>query len=214
MDAKLGKNEVRKTYQKFASHYDKWCGIAEGNARKRCLELAAVRNGEALLEVAVGTGLLFEKLLQLNPAGRNEGIDLTEAMLAQAQQRVRHSGMKNYILKIGDAYRLDYPDESFDVVFNNYMFDLIPERDFKIILDEFKRVLKHGGRLILVSMTRGSYLFNAMWDWLYGIQPALLGGCRGVELKPYLEQEGFETIHREYVSQLFFPSEVIRAVKT
>ena len=114
-------------------------------------------------------------------------------------------------MKIGDAYRLDYADESFDLVLNNYMFDLIPERDFITILNEFKRVLKHGGRLILVNMTRGSYLFNAVWDWLYGIRPALLGGCRGVELKPYLEQEGFEKIHREYVSQVSFPSEVIRA---
>lgn len=213
MDAKLGKNEVRKTYEKMAASYDLWSNFAETRARRRCLDLAAIKNGEYVLEVAVGTGVLFENILRLNPSGINEGIDMTEPMLARARERARRTGMSNYNLQIGDAYRLDYPDESFDVVVNNYMFDLIPEQDFLTILGEFKRVLKKGGRLVLVSMTWGSRLFNTTWDWLYRFRPALLGGCRGVELKPYMEQAGFEKIYREYVSQMGFPSEVVSGEK-
>jgi len=213
MDARLGKNEVRKTYQKMAANYDFWSSLAEGKARQRCLDLATVRNGEHVLEVAVGTGVLFEKILELNPTGITEGIDLTETMLSRARERVRQSGASNYTLRLGDAYQLDYPDESFDLVLNNYMFDLIPEKDFMAILKEFKRVLRKGGRVVLVNMTCGSHLFNVVWNWIYLRWPALLGGCRGVELKPYLEKAGFEQIGRDYVSQILFPSEVIRAVK-
>lgn len=213
MDAKLGKNDVRKTYERMASSYDLWSNFAEAKARRRCLDLAAIQNGENVLEVAVGTGVLFENILRLNTSGINEGVDLTEAMLARARERARQTGYSNYTLQIGDAYRLDFPDESFDVVVNNYMFDLIPEQDFMTILNEFKRVLRKGGRLVLVNMTRGSRLFNAIWDWLYRLQPALLGGCRGVELKPYLGQAGFENIYREYVGQMGFPSEVVYGVK-
>ena len=213
MDAKLGKNEVRKTYEKMASSYDLWSSFAEAKARRRCLDLAAIKNGEYVLEVAVGTGVLFENILRLNTSGINEGIDLTEAMLARARERARRTGLSNYNLHIGDAYRLDYTDESFDVVMNSYMFDLIPEQDFMTIINEFKRVLRKGGRLILVSMTRGSPLFNSVWDWLYRLYPALLGGCRGVELSPYMEQAGFEKIYREYVSQIGFPSEVVYGTK-
>lgn len=213
MDAKLNKDEVRKAYRKSASIYDIWSSLTETKSRQRCLEAADIKNGESVLEVAVGTGILFEKVLKLNPTGRNEGIDLTEEMLAHAKSRVQKSRASDYVLKVGDAYQLQYTDNSFDVVLNNYMFDLIPEKDFVAILSEFKRVLRKGGRIVLVNMTKGSRWFNAIWEWLYKIQPSLLGGCRGIELKPYLENVGFEKIQRAYVSQMFFPSEVIYAVK-
>jgi len=108
----------------------------ESKARQRCLEMADIKNGESVLEVAVGTGILFEKILELNPTGRNEGIDLSEQMLSRARERVHRSGVSDYVLKVGDAYRLQYHDNSFDLVLNNYMFDLIPEKDFGVILSE------------------------------------------------------------------------------
>ncbi len=213
MDAKLSKDEVREAYRKSASMYDIWSSLTESKARQRCLEVADIKNGESVLEVAVGTGILFEKILELNPTGRNEGIDLTEEMLTRARARAQKSGASGYVLKVGDAYHLQYSDNSFDVLLNNYMFDLIPEKDFLAILSEFRRVLRNGGRIVLVNMTKGSRWFNAVWEWLYKIRPSLLGGCRGIELKPYFEKVGFEKIRREYVSQMSFPSEVIYGVK-
>jgi ubiquinone/menaquinone biosynthesis C-methylase UbiE len=201
LDAKLNKDEVREAYRKSSSMYDIWSGLTESKSRRRCLEVADIKNGESVLEVAVGTGILFEKILELNPTGRNEGIDLTEEMLTRARARAQKSGASGYVLKVGDAYHLQYSDNSFDVVLNNYMFDLIPEKDFL------------GGRIVLVNMTKGSRWFNAVWEWLYKIRPSLLGGCRGIEIKPYLEEVGFEKIRREYLSQMLFPSEVIYGVK-
>jgi ubiquinone/menaquinone biosynthesis C-methylase UbiE len=213
VDARLTKAEVREVYRKFASTYGVWSNLAESKARERCLELADIRNGDTVLEVALGTGVLFEKILRLNPLGINEGIDLSDEMLARARVRSEKTGARNYVLKIGDAYSLQNPDNSFDVVLNNYMFDLIPEKDFVAILTEFKRVLRQGGRLVLVNMTMGPRWFNAMWDWLYNIQPSLLGGCRGVELGPYLKKVGFDKVRRQYVSQFLYPSEVTYAVR-
>jgi ubiquinone/menaquinone biosynthesis C-methylase UbiE len=213
LEAKLDKEQVRAVYRRMAAHYDTWSRLAESKARQRCLELAAIRNGEAILEVAVGTGILFEQVLQENPNGRNEGIDLTEEILAYAKMRAEKTGASNYNLKVGDAYQLSFPDSSFDVLLNNYMFDLIPEKDFLQILPEFKRVLRPGGRIVLANMTLGTRWFNTIWDWLYRLNPALLGGCRGIELGLYLQCAGFEEIRREYISQFGFPSEVIYAVK-
>lgn len=155
LDAKLNKSQVCEAYKKYASVYDIWSKLAESKARQRCLELANIKNGESILEVAVGTGMLFEKILQINPAGRNEGIDLTEKMLLRARKRIQKLGLSNYVLKIGDAYHLQYPDNTFDLILNNYMFDLIPEKDFVPILSEFKRVLRKDGRVILINMKRG-----------------------------------------------------------
>ncbi len=208
-DARLEKSKIPDTYRKVARIYDLWARLTESKARDRCLERAEIQDGEAVLEVAVGTGLAFEKILQANPSGRVEGIDLTDEMLTRAERRAVATGMTNFRLSIGDAYDLDFADDSFDVLINNYMFDLLPEQDFPAVLAEFKRVLRPGGRLVMVNMTNGHRWYNGIWTRIYEINPALLGGCRGVSLLGHLQDAGFEQTEREYVSQFTFPSEVI-----
>ena len=211
VDARIKKDEVPDLYSGIAPVYDLWARLTESRARDRCLELAAIRDGESVLEVAVGTGLAFERVVKANPSGRNEGIDITEAMLARAETRASGLGIDNYRLAVGDAYALDFPDDEFDLLINNYMFDLLPQQDFVSVLTEFKRVLRPGGRLVLVNMTAGERWFNKAWEWIYGINPAWLGGCRGVRISPVIEESGFTGIKREYVSQMTFPSEIVRA---
>ena len=208
-DARLEKSDVPDTYRRVAPVYDLWAWLTESKARERCLELAAIQDGESVLEVAVGTGLAFERILLATPSGKVEGVDLTHEMLARAKRRAAATGKSNFRLSIGDAYDLDFADNSFDVLINNYMFDLLPERDFPTVLAEFKRVLRPGGRLVMVNMTAGAHWYNGIWMLIYDISPALLGGCRGVSLLAHLENAGFRQLQREYISQFTFPSEVI-----
>ena len=62
-------------------------------------------------------------------------------------------------------------------------------------------------------MTKGEHWYNSLWEAIYRLDPAWLGGCRGVCLLPYLESSGFEQIQRELISQKSFPSEVVYGVK-
>ena len=208
----LDQGQVPDLYRKIAPGYDLWARLTESKARDCCIEAAAIQDGESVLEVAVGTGLAFEKILRANPSGRNEGVDLTGAMLVRAERRAAKSGINNYSLRIGDAYALDFAEDEFDVLVNNYMFDLLPQNDFETVLAEFKRVLRPGGRLALVNMTGGERWYNGIWEWLYRKNPAWLGGCRGVKLVPSLERSGFVNIQRQYTSQMTVPSEVICCV--
>jgi ubiquinone/menaquinone biosynthesis C-methylase UbiE len=208
-EARIEKDQVPVIYRRIASLYDAWAWLTERNARTRCLQLAAIQDGEDVLEVAVGTGLAFVEILKSNPSGNNAGIDLTSEMLARAQERAERTGNQRYQLREGDAYNLEFPDASFDILVNNYMFDLLPERDFLPVLEEFRRVLRPGGRLALVNMTIGRHWYNGVWDWIYRLNPAWLGGCRGVKLLPYLQMCGFVQTQRDYVSQFTFPSEVV-----
>jgi ubiquinone/menaquinone biosynthesis C-methylase UbiE len=212
LDSQIEKGRVADIYRRIAPSYDLWGRLTESKARDRCLELAAIQDCEDVLEVAVGTGLAFERILAANPSGRNEGIDLTDAMLTRAETKAAKSGSNNYRLTIGDAYNIEYSDDSFDVLVNNYMFDLLPQQDFLTVLEEFKRVLRPGGRLAMVNMTQGERWYNGIWERVYRINPALLGGCRGVSLLPQLEACGFVQTRREYVSQSTFPSEIVCAV--
>lgn len=209
--AKLNKPEVIQVYSRTAPVYDIWGALTETKARRRALELMKIRDGESILEVAVGTGLTFQELLKANPHGHNTGIDLTPAILEKARQRAVKSGLNNYSLSLGDAYDLQYPDQQFDLLVNNYMFDLLPEEDFMTVLKEFNRVLKPGGRLVVTNMTTGMHFYQRFWEAVYHLNPKWLGGCRGVLLSAALQTTGFDHIHRETVSQLGFPSEIISA---
>ncbi len=210
-NARLEKREIIPVYTATAPLYDVWAMFTETHARTRALALADTHNGESVLEVAVGTGLTFQELVRRNPDGYTNGIDLTPAMLARAEEKAVRIGARNYHLAVGDAYSLDFPDSHFDVLLNSYMFDLLPEADFTRVLGEFKRVLKPGGRLILVNMTRPEHFYQGMYEMIYKLNPRWLGGCRGVLLTPSLQALGFEQIRRETLSQFGFPSEIVTA---
>lgn len=211
--ARVAKWDIVATYKRLARRYDTWAALTESRARRRCLELAQVRNGETVLEVAVGTGILFVEILKRNPDGMNDGLDLTEEMLHEARRKAEASGVDAYRLVRGDAYDLAYPDGRFDLLLNNFMFDLLPESAFPRVLGEFRRVLRPGGRLVLANMTLPRHWHQGLWEMLYRLRPRLMGGCRGVELLPYVEAAGFRDTRREYISQMTFPCEVVYGVK-
>ena len=207
----LTAREVVRAYTRTAPVYDVWAGLTETRARRRALELAQIRDGEAVLEVAVGTGLAFAEILRRNPSGRNEGVDLTAAMLARARAKAEHGATKNWRLRVGDAHALDFPDASFDLVFNCYMFDLLPAESFARVLGEFRRVLAPGGRLVLVNLAPGDGPVSRLWSGIFRLQPAWVGGCRAVRLEGPIRAAGFALAAAERVTQLGVPSEMILA---
>ena len=213
LPARLPKAAVPRTYRRIAPTHDWLAVLVESKARRLGLEWFDANDGEALLEVAVGTGLSFQHLLRANPNGWTEGVDLTPAMLRRARRRAERAPTNRYRLCRGDAYALDHPDATFDGVLNSYMFDLLPIDDFEPVLREFKRILRPGGRLVQVNMTPPERWYQRGWEGLYRLHPSLLGGCRGVRTAPFLREAGFIRVRRRFVSQWTFPSEVVYGEK-
>jgi len=213
LEARFTRDEIIRKYNRIASIYDLFGILMESKARQRALDLAFLRDGERVLEVALGTGLNFVEILKKNSCGWVEGIDISMKMLERAKRRISKTGKENYTLYLCDCRHLPFEDGSFDVLMNQYMFDILPVEDFIPILSEFKRVLKDRGRIVLVNMTKGETWLNQIYEEIYKLKPPLLAGCRGVFVKPFLEKIGFEEVRREFVSQLGFPSEVVRGIK-
>jgi len=211
--ARYTHQEIVRKYNLIASIYDIFGVLAETKARQRALELASIRNGEKVLEVAFGTGLNFAQVLKRNPEGRVDGIDVSEKMLERTKKRISKIGRNNYTLHLGDCRRLPFADGTYDLLMNQYLLDILPVEDYLPLLLEFKRVLKPGGRMVLVHMTKGEKWVNQIYVRIYKMKPPLLAGCRGLMAQPFLEEAGFKDFHREFVSQLGFPSEVIKGVK-
>lgn len=213
LEAKLSKERVPEVYAERARFYDVWGKFTESKAQERSLEIAKIQDGETILEVAVGTGLTFARVLKQNPSGWNEGVDVTAAMLAKAKEKAKQSNATNYNLQLGDAYDLAFENGRFDLLINNYMFDLLPKTDFPKVLAEFQRVLKPNGRLLLVNMAKGRHWYNGLWETLYKRNETSMAGCRGVSMAAPLAANGFNLIAHEYISQMTFPSEIILAQK-
>jgi phosphatidylethanolamine/phosphatidyl-N-methylethanolamine N-methyltransferase len=103
--------------------------------------------GGRVLEVGVGTGI---SLPQYAPNLRIFGTDISEGMLRKARARVSEFRLKNVEgLAVMDAEKLEFPDNSFDVVMAQYVVTAVPNPE--AALDEFARVLRPGGEMILLS---------------------------------------------------------------
>ena len=213
LERKFNTEKVKKDFSKVVWIYDFWSSLTESKAAKKIIELAEIKNGENILEVAVGTGELFEQIVKMNTEGKNEGIDLSPSMLENAKKKLNNENPKNYNLTEGDAFNLKYSDNEFDLIINNYMFDLLPEKDFARILHEFDRVLKPGGRVAVSTMSLGNKWYNKMWFYISKYFPDLMTGCRPIDLKVFIKESGFENLVSISISQNTFPSEIIRAEK-
>ena len=142
----LDKQGVTKAYDRWAPVYDLVFGAVFERGRDAAIA-AAERVGGRILEVGVGTGIA---LPQYSKDCRLCGIDISEQMLRKAQERVTEFGLTNVEgLWVMDAERLTFPDNSFDVVVAQYVVTTAPNPE--ATLDEFARVLKPGGEIILVS---------------------------------------------------------------
>jgi phosphatidylethanolamine/phosphatidyl-N-methylethanolamine N-methyltransferase len=146
MSMELDQETITKAYARWAPVYDLVFGAVFERGRHAAIA-AAERVGGRILEVGVGTGI---SLPDYSKANRICGVDISEPMLRKAQQRVTELKLTNVEgLWVMDAEKLTFPDQSFDVIVAQYVITTVPNPE--ATLDEFARVLKPGGEIILVS---------------------------------------------------------------
>jgi ubiquinone/menaquinone biosynthesis C-methylase UbiE len=209
----LDRNSTKSSYKKVVWFYNFWSWLTESKAAKYVIEFADIKNKETVLEIACGTGVVFEKLVKRNPEGKTVGIDLSPDMLSKAKGRLKKYANANYELKEGDVLAFDFEDNYFDTVVNNFMVDLMPANTFDRIAEEFYRVTKPNGKVVLSTFSFGKKKINKFWFWVAKKFPDLLTGCRPVSFKEILIRAGFEIEKSLEISQNTFPSEVIKARK-
>jgi phosphatidylethanolamine/phosphatidyl-N-methylethanolamine N-methyltransferase len=137
---------VAKAYARWAPVYDFVFGAVFDAGRKASIA-AAERIGGRILDVGIGTGI---SLLDYAPAHRIVGVDYSEPMLRKAHERVERLALSHIeALAVMDAQRLGFRDAFFDAVVAQYVITTVPDPD--AVLDEFARVTRPGGEIILVN---------------------------------------------------------------
>ena len=200
---------ARHFYDRLGQGHD-WAERYEGRAKKLALARLDLSPGQRVLNVGVGTGKEHAQIqTAVSPNGLAFGLDLSPVMLKLTQDRL------GVPLCEADAGRLPFTHANFDRLFSTYVLDLISAAQLPSLLTEFRRVLKPGGRLVLVSLTEGvnlpSKILVGLWKMAYGVSPVACGGCRPVQLAGLVGQAGFSQVEREVVVQLGIPSEIIVA---
>jgi ubiquinone/menaquinone biosynthesis C-methylase UbiE len=209
---KLDQTQTQQSYNRVAWFYDIWSWLTERKAAKAVIDLAEIKDGVQVLEIACGTGIVFEQIVRRNPHGLNIGIDLSPEMLNNARKRLNKCP-GNFELQEGDVFNLQFQENTFDIVINTYMVDLMPEETFDKIAHQFYRVLKPNGTAVISTFSFGTKRIHGIWLWIATHFPGLLTGCRPVSFKAPLINAGFNVEKILKISQNTFPSEILKAKK-
>ena len=155
--------------------------------------LASLRPGEVVLDIGSGAGLdVFLAARKVGPTGVAIGLDMTEAMIARANQAAGQAGFDNVQFRLGDAEDMPLPDESVDVIISNCVINLTLDKGR--VFQEAHRVLRPGGRLMISDIVTDRLLPDSVrtdpdeWSRCVG------GAIPEEEYTRLIAQAGFERV--------------------
>jgi demethylmenaquinone methyltransferase/2-methoxy-6-polyprenyl-1,4-benzoquinol methylase len=145
-----------ETYRKKAKHYDVTSrlypapGYPQRTQRLRAVRALGLRAGDTVVDMACGTGLNFQLIEDvIGPEGRIVGVDLTDAMLAQAEDRIAANGWRNVSLVQSDAVAFDFPAEV-AAILSTYALSQVPE--CAEVIANGAAALSGGGRWVVLDL--------------------------------------------------------------
>jgi len=185
--------KIRKRYNRISRVYDLMDKPMELMTPESWrAEILGQAYGKAM-EVGVGTG----KNLKYYPENLDiTSIDFSDRMLEKAEEKARALNKEGHILKM-DVQDLDFPDDSFDFVFTTYVFCSVP--DPVKGLSEIRRVLKPGGKLLMLEHVRSK---KKILGWIMDLLNPLVVRMIGANINRYtvenIEEAGFKNIHVDH----------------
>jgi phosphatidylethanolamine/phosphatidyl-N-methylethanolamine N-methyltransferase len=186
---------VANVYEKLASVYDIMFGPVLHPGRVDAIERMAIKSGDRVLEVGVGTGInaaLYPRDCIVT------GIDLSSSMLEKAHDRIARKGVRNVRLMQMDAADLKFPDDTFDIVYAPYVISVVP--DPVAVTREMRRVCRPGGRIVILNHFLSSNALVARVE--RGISPATvhIGFKSDLDLPAFLAQAELKPVSIEKVN--------------
>jgi arsenite methyltransferase len=158
--------------------------------------LAELRPGEVVLDLGSGGGIdVLLSARRVAPGGKAYGLDMTDEMLALANENKRKSGIENVEFLKGEIENIPLPDNSVDVIISNCVINLSADKD-KVLREAF-RVLKPGGRFAVSDVvTRGEILPEVRQNVLAWVG-CIAGALDENDYRAKLTAAGFEQVDLE-----------------
>jgi ubiquinone/menaquinone biosynthesis C-methylase UbiE len=208
------KEEAKASYNRISRWYDVLAGPSEKKHREAALQMLGAKEGERILEIGFGTGHCLVALAQsVGHSGKVYGIDLSEGMLNIAQARVRQAGVsERVVLECGDAAELPFESGLFDAVFMSFTLELFDTPEIPTVLHEWRRVLRSGGRLCVIAMSKKGKAGTLMrlYEWTHRTFPNYVD-CRPILVQEALEDAGFQVVEAQDRSMWGLRGELVLA---
>ena len=191
--------------------------LSERRALDALAEQGDFARAEAVVEFGCGTGRFAARLLRERlPGGATYvGLDVSPRMVTLASAALAPWADRARVLLTDGAIRLPVPDGSADRVVSTYVLDLLSPEDAAAFVAEAHRVLRPGGALALASLTPGhappARAVTRLWEGVWRVRPALLGGCRPLPLGGLLDPDDWSVTAHFPVTDWFLSSDVLVA---
>jgi ubiquinone/menaquinone biosynthesis C-methylase UbiE len=207
-------DQTRRIYDLLAGIYPISSMLFHSRAHKTALSLAGIRSGMKVLEVATGSGEMFNRITRANPGGITCGIDLAPNMAARTQRmaRKKRPGVKAHC-QVVDARSMPFRDGTFDAVVSCYLLELLSDDDIIRTMREMHRVLRPNGKMALVLIGQNVPAFNAWYRFISSLAPAFLGPQMETSLADFMDICDFRMEHDLQVLQGCYPSRIVVARK-
>jgi ubiquinone/menaquinone biosynthesis C-methylase UbiE len=206
--------DAQLTYDRISRWYDLLEGIWEERVRRLALKKLDLRVGERVLEIGCGTGHgMLELARAAGLPGRAYGLELSPRMLDITRKRIAAAGFEGTaVLLRGDATHLPVKQRILDAVFMSFVLELFDTPEIPLVLSECRRVLRPGGRICVVSLSRacGTSRMRNLYEWGHLRFPRLLD-CRPIFVRRALESGGFERCDAVCDSVAGLPVELVLA---
>lgn len=211
------------SYQQAQAFYDwmgakqDWQAFYEEKATRDLIAHVSFDNAQAVFEFGCGTGAFAERLLasHLSPQACYVAVDSSTTMIRLAQARLARFGSRVTVEQTDGSLPFAAASGSYDRFVSIYVADLLSDSDIALLLSAAHRLLVPGGRLCLVSLTKGTALFSRLvtsaWTRLHRFSPTLVGGCRPLELQTLLEVSRWQLEYVQTVVAFGIPSEIVIA---
>ena len=214
---KRSKKEAKNSYNKMSKWYDLLAGYSEKRFQDVGLQRLNIQEGEKVLEIGFGTGHCILSLARsVGDTGKTYGLDLSEGMLKITTSRIEKAGLSEKVdLQCGDALNLPYPKFYFDAVFMSFTLELFDTPEISIVLEQCNRVLKKGGRICVVPMSKKEKQgpIVKLYEWMHERFPNYID-CRPIFVRQSLESAHFKIINAIMISFWGLDVEVVLATKT
>ena len=219
MTATLSREEARRVYTRIGALQDTQA-YYEDRATDVLVSQLDLSHARSVFEFGCGTGRFAARLLknELPPSATYHAIDITPHMVDLARERLTPFGARATVVLSDGGPPTGEGTGAHDRFISNFVLDLLSADDIRAVVAEAHRMLAADGLLGLTSLTLGftrtTRFMASVLAGVHRLRPALMGGCRALELLDFLPQSEWEVRNVTRVSALGVPLQAVVAKPT